>query len=101
MAAPIAQQARLLTARDLANLPEDGMLYELIRGELRRMPPPGWKHGTFTDRLSSRLSVFVDDHNLGVCTAAETGFKLESDPDTVMAPDWAFVAGERIPAQDP
>ncbi|MGH7572932.1 MAG: Uma2 family endonuclease, partial [Gemmatimonadota bacterium] len=33
---------------------------------------------------------------LGVAYAAETGFILESDPDTVRAPDAAFVRRERL-----
>ena len=36
------------------------------------------------------------DHNLGVVYAAETGFKLASDPDTVRAPDVAFIRRDRV-----
>jgi Uma2 family endonuclease len=44
------------------------------------------------------LGIFVRQHRLGVLFAAETGFKLFRDPDTVRAPDVAFVAQARIPA---
>jgi Uma2 family endonuclease len=37
-------------------------------------------------------------HALGVVCGAETGFILASDPDTVMAPDVAYVRRERIPS---
>jgi Uma2 family endonuclease len=42
---------------------------------------------------------FVKTHGLGVVFGAETGFKLTSDPDTVRAPDLAFVRRERIPPE--
>jgi len=35
---------------------------------------------------------------LGVVFSADTGFKIAADPDTVRAPDVAFVRRERIPA---
>jgi Uma2 family endonuclease len=34
----------LMTAEELAALPDDGFQYELVRGELRRMPPPKPEH---------------------------------------------------------
>ncbi len=43
----------------------------------------------------------VNDASLGRIYAAETGFKIESDPDTVRAPDVAFVARARLTAPDP
>ena len=38
------------------------------------------------------LAQFVWENNLGDAYAAETGFLLTSDPDTVLAPDAAFVS---------
>lgn len=35
-------------------------------------------------------------HSLGRVHAAETGFKVSESPDTIMAPDAAFVSRERI-----
>jgi len=43
------------------------------------------------------LGQHVKSNNLGVCFGAETGFKIASDPDTVRAPDVAFVRREKIP----
>lgn len=43
--------------------------------------------------------LFVRQHNLGRVTAAETGFVLARDPDTVRAPDAAFVTSERVTQQ--
>jgi len=43
-----------------------------------------------------RSARHAEAHNLGVVYAAGTGFMLSSDPDTVRAPDVAFVRRERV-----
>jgi Uma2 family endonuclease len=48
--------------------------------------------------LSAPLHQFVQARKLGIVVAAETGFIISRDPDTVRAPDAAFVRQERIPA---
>ncbi|MCS6911512.1 MAG: Uma2 family endonuclease, partial [Anaerolineales bacterium] len=52
-------------------------------------------------RLAWRLAAFVESRNLGVVTLAETGFQLSRDPDTVRAPDVAFIRSERWPKKPP
>ena len=47
-------------------------------------------------RLGWRLAQHVEAHGLGEVPAAETGFKIHSDPDTVRAPDVAFIRKERL-----
>ena len=86
----------LMTAEELMELPEDGFRYELINGELEKMPPPGPPHGRIAMRLSIYLGQFILDQGLGEAFAAETGFKLTSNPDTVLAPDFSFVTNERF-----
>lgn len=90
-----------LTADDLLRLPDDGHRYELIDGELVVMVPASGDHGRIASRVESRLRWHVEAHNLGEVFAAETGFRLKRAPDTVMAPDVAFVVRERVPAQIP
>ena len=63
------------------------------------MSPAGGEHGAVAMRIGWRLAQSVDTNRLGVVLAAETGFTLERDPDTVRAPDVAFVRGDRIPAE--
>lgn len=87
---------KLMTAEELFRMPDDGFRYELVRGELKRMSPTGDEHGRVTMELAGPLHQHVKRNNLGKVYAAETGFKLESDPDTVRAPDIAFVRLERI-----
>ena len=89
----------LATADELFAMPDDGFRYELVKGELRRMPPAGSEHGAVSVNIAVVIAVFVKAHSLGVVFGAETGFKIASDPDTVRAPDLAFVRRERIPAE--
>ena len=90
-----------ITADQLLSLPDDGNRRELVRGELRMMSPSGWKHGQVTARLAALLDRHVEQHNLGVVFGAETGFLIARNPDTVRAPDAAFIARENLPAEDP
>ena len=87
-----------ITAEELLKMPDDGFRYELIRGELKKMPPPGHVHGRVAMKFGWRLAQHVKANNLGIVYAAETGFLLETDPDTVRAPDCAFVSRERLAA---
>ena len=62
---------------------------ELVRGELKRMPWAGAKHGLIVVNLAVPLHAFVREHaELGTIFAAETGFHIGHDPDTVRAPTW-------------
>jgi Uma2 family endonuclease len=85
------------TASELFEMPDDGFRYELVKGELRKMSPAGGEHGVVVVNVTLLLGQHVKTNNLGVCCGAETGFKIASDPDTVRAPDLAFVSRERIP----
>jgi len=94
----MAVVSQLLTADDLLRMSRDGWRYELVEGELRRMPPPGFQYGTTAGEISGRLFQHVQANDLGVVPAAETGYKLRSNPDTVRAPDVSFVSRERLSA---
>ena len=86
----------ITTAQELLDTPDLGRC-ELIRGELVMMSPAGFDHGRVAGRIHGRLSHFVESHDLGVVTSAETGFQIGHDPDTVRAPDVAFIRTERAP----
>lgn len=88
--------SQMRTAEHLANMPADGNRYELIQGELRMMSPAGFRHGRIAMRLGSLLEQHVQQHSLGFVTAAEMGFLLARNPDTVRAPDVAFVRADRL-----
>jgi Uma2 family endonuclease len=92
---------QLMTADDLWNLPGDHMRHELVRGELRTMAPAGFDHGAVGSNLAGELRQFVKKNQLGVVVGPDTGFIVTRDPDTVRAPDAAFVRRARIPTPRP
>jgi len=74
---------------------------ELVRGELIMMTPAGFEHGCVEAVLAGILRDFVKTRGTGRVTGAETGFQIARNPDTVRAPDVAFVRAERVPAALP
>jgi Uma2 family endonuclease len=92
----MSTHTRTTTADELYRMAAHGVRYELVRGELREMAPAGNEHGKVTVRLTWRLAQHVEAHGFGVVFAAETGFRIGTDPDTVRAPDVAFVAQARL-----
>jgi len=93
----VTVEQKLMTADELFSMPNDGMRHELVRGELRTMPPGGWEHGHESSKLDRSLGNYVDSNGLGEVATNEPGFLLAIDPDTVRAPDVAFVRRERLP----
>lgn len=86
-----------MTADQLLHLNLPGKLTELVRGVLVVREPPGYQHGVVAMRLAAAILNHAEGRNLGQVVAAETGFKLFADPDTVRAPDVGFVRRVRIP----
>jgi Uma2 family endonuclease len=74
-----------VTAEQLLRMPDDGYRYELVAGELRSRSLAGWREGAVAGEL------------LG----ASTGFLLARDPDTVRAPDIAFLGKDRLQGEMP
>lgn len=90
---------RLMTAEDLERLPDDDNRYELVRGELIPMTPVNLRHHRVTGNVYGPLQVYVAQRGLGV-VGGEGGFVLSREPDTVLAPDIAFVRADRWPQGD-
>lgn len=90
-----------VTADQLLRMPDDGYRYELVAGELRKMVPAGWRHGATGGRLQGWLARHVQEQELGRIFLADTGFLLARDPDTVRAPDIAFIRQDHLPAREP
>jgi Uma2 family endonuclease len=97
----MSTETATMTAGELWKLPDNGMRRELVRGELREMTPAGFDHGRVAGKVFKQLASHVEDEALGETTAAETGFFIGRDPDTVRAPDAAFVSRERYEAHGP
>jgi Uma2 family endonuclease len=92
---------KLMTADELWRLPKVDKLYELIEGELVVMSPAGFDHGAIGMSLACLLFQHVRTQQLGVVVGPDTGFVLARDPDTVRAPDVAFVRRDRVPTPRP
>ncbi len=86
-----------LTAEELLRLSTTGRRYELVKGVLFEMPPAGGRHGSVAMRIGIVLGSYVRANEMGEVFAAETGFVLRRDPDTVRAPDASFIARDRLP----
>ena len=90
----------VFTAEELLHLPTTGRRLDLVKGKVYEAPPAGGKHGSVAMNVGIALGSYVRSHGLGRVFAAETGFILRRDPDTVRAPDAAFVAGGRLPQEE-
>src|SRR5437879_7757494 len=91
----------LMTANELLHVRIPEKRAELVRGKLVVREPAGLRHGRVAMDLARRLADHVDARGLGQVYAAETGFALARDPDTVRAPDIAFIRGNRLPDPEP
>lgn len=91
------QDFALLTADELAALPDDDFQYELDGGDLILMAPAGEEHGRVEGDLYGLLYTQIKKLKLGRLYPSDTGFLLSEDPDTVRSPDIAFVRQERLP----
>ena len=95
MAMPADSMAHLLTAEELLRSDVPGKSTELVRGHLVVREPPSTRHGVIAGRLAYLLADHAYQNHLGVVCGQDTGFKIGSDPDTVRAPDVAFVDRSR------
>lgn len=93
-----AEIATPMTAEELLHLEIPGKWTELVQGRLIVREPPGTEHGRVSAKLCYLVSDFVHRHKLGIVCAQDTGFKIRSNPDTVRAPDLAFIASSRVSA---
>ena len=85
-----------MTADELLTVEIPGKWTELVRGHLVVREPPSTWHGFVSARLAHRVCDFVYRNTLGEVAGQDTGFKIASNPDTVRAPDLAFLSNERV-----
>jgi Uma2 family endonuclease len=86
-----------VTAEELWHMGSLMENFELVKGELIEMTPPGGTYGSTAVNLSSILLGFIKEKKLGA-VMVETGYKLASQPDTVRAPDVSFLSAAKIPS---
>jgi Uma2 family endonuclease len=88
---------KLFTIEDLEALPDDGHVYDLVDGELRRREPVGAEHGIIGGGILSRLWIFVHERSLGEVLLSDTIYVYQRDPDRSLKPDVSFIRGDRLP----
>jgi Uma2 family endonuclease len=96
----MAPVAEITTAEQLFQEPGLGRC-ELLQGEVVLISPSGSLHAVVVAALGGVLYDFVQQRKLGWVFGAEGGFLIRRDPDTVRAPDAAFVSTERMPVSVP
>ncbi|WP_169977245.1 Uma2 family endonuclease [Tautonia rosea] len=92
----MSTRTRPMTSDELLRFDDPSVRVELDRGKLITMPLPGGEHGMIASEILVLLAVHVKANRLGRVFAAETGFLLHRNPDTVRGADVAFVAHDRL-----
>lgn len=93
-----------MSAEQLIGYEIPGKRVELIRGALVVREPAGFRHGDVTLRLAAALRTHLSRERVangwkearGRVATADPGFTLARNPDTVRAPDIAYVSRERF-----
>ncbi len=88
-------QTKLITADELLLMPDGGYRYELLRGVLIKRMPAGDRHGDAAAWTAVEFGNYVRENDYGA-VRAEIGYRLESDPDTVRAPDVSWISPENV-----
>jgi Uma2 family endonuclease len=92
---------KLYTAKDLEERSTEFKQYELVRGELVPMSPSSGPHGLAASTIHGLLFMHVFPRKMGQLFIAEAGFIVARDPDSVLAPDVAFIRGRDRPKKIP
>jgi len=89
---------RLITAAEFLAMPnpDDGLKYELFRGEIVTVSRPHLLHGFVQINIGILLGVFAKANRLGR-VYSESGVVTERDPDSVRGPDMFFYRSDRLP----
>ena len=96
MAGPHATAERLITAEELLANP-DWEHCELVDGKVVQMSPAGGQHGDISGLILGEIYVWNRTRKLGRVFAAETGFLISRNPDTVRGPDAMYISYARLP----
>jgi Uma2 family endonuclease len=91
----VAMGDRSWTVAEAQRLLDPDRRWEIDRGRLIVREPASYWHGNVVGAIHRVLDAFVQAHDLGLVLVGEPGFWLERRPDTLRAPDVAFVSWER------
>jgi len=96
------QTDKLLTAEEFAEIAARGDVgrCELVEGRLLPLSGAKPRHGRIAGRVFRYIDRHVEKHRLGVVYAAETGYLVAHNPDTIKCPDVSYVRAERVAGHD-
>lgn len=86
--------SRLITYEDSLLLPED-KCEEIVKGELRKMPPPSLRHARLIERLGAMLRSSLDADRFEVLISA-FGQVIRKEPFTYRVPDLGVYLREKL-----
>jgi Uma2 family endonuclease len=87
-----------ITAEEFAAIQRDDLRMELIDGKVAALPFSEARHGRIAARIQWIVGGWIVQRHLGEAFAA-TGFVIARNPDTVRAPDFAFIQANRVTPQ--
>lgn len=92
--ADLAQEDHLITAEGLAQMPLDDRRVELVAGEVVEMAPVNTKHVWLSGKLIAWIHIWMSHSGIGGACGGELGMVVRRNPDTVRAPDVAWLGPE-------
>jgi Uma2 family endonuclease len=92
----------LMTATEFLTSGSSTDGFELVRGELTPMPPPGDQHGVVCVNTSYLFKAYTKKIGRGIVMSNDSGIVTEKDPDSVRGVDVALFlnppwAGQKMP----
>lgn len=93
----MATASKLMTAEEFMAADLGEGTFELVRGEVIEMPPPGPDHGRISFKAGFVLEIFGARTGFGYCVGNDSAVQTERGPDTVRGPDMAFYSSVRLP----
>ena len=89
-----------LSGANIESLMPDDAYYEVVDGEVYRMPNNGMEHGVRGMRLAGPLTMYIYQHSLGEVLHPDTRYVLDEDEEGIRrmrGPDLSFIRRERMP----
>ena len=95
-----ATQSPPVTPEELERMP-DSVSFELVDGQLEERNV-GSESSWIAGRIFKLLSIFADDHELGLVWPADQAYRcFDDDPDRVRKPDASFIKTGRLQGDNP
>ena len=91
----MATTPKVITYEEWLKLPEAEGVEEVVRGEIRKMPPNKWNHARIVEELARQLREQLDTQAVFVVTSV-FGLVIRRDPLTTRVPDIAVFIRKNV-----